>query len=131
MAFGTNLLGLAMLDRAKRDANDHACYLAGAKGEAEGTANKYVFVARSHVHCLRAGLHARRVAEDELMIYPRVARCVKWRARSVTRTAICGAFIGGIASCPSPRSASSAGIAAAATRMRSSCSSDSRRQRRL
>lgn len=70
MNIGTNILGLAMLDRAASDAaqaKSNALYYAEKSGEAEGKLLAWKRTARSHVHSLRAFSAAHKMTEDQLI----------------------------------------------------------------
>lgn len=70
MNIGTNILGLAMLDRATSDARqakESSLYYAREAGEAEGKLRAWKRAAKSHVHSLRAFSAAHKMTEDQLI----------------------------------------------------------------
>ena len=70
MNIGTNILGLAMLDRATSDARqakESSLYYAREAGAAEGKLRAWKRTARSHVHLLRAFSAAHKMTEDQLI----------------------------------------------------------------
>lgn len=70
MNIGTNILGLAMLDRATSDARqakESSLYYAREAGAAEGKLLAWKRTAKSHVHSLRAFSAAHEMTEDQLI----------------------------------------------------------------
>lgn len=70
MNIGTNILGLAMLDRATSDARqakESSLYYAREAGAAEGKLLAWKRTAKSHVHSLRAFSAAHKMTEDQLI----------------------------------------------------------------
>lgn len=70
MNIGTNILGLAMLDRATsdaREAKESSLYYAKKSGAAEGKLLAWKRTAKSHVHSLRAFSAAHEMTEDQLI----------------------------------------------------------------